>query len=119
MERIEQPKTAVPLEVQRVLDAMTDENWRQDGWFDRADGRACFMHRAVLVDGRDLPTMLPGGVHHSCQYDDLLNDNPVFVRLNKLCVSAYSRDVETLNDRSSSLSDFKSKIIALYATEGE
>lgn len=91
---------AVPEEVQRVLDAMTPRNWRRHwNW---GDGRACFMNRAALVHGFSSWVEQTGGQL------DFIDD------VGRRCLLQYRVSLPTLNDSASSLSDFKSKIIALY-----
>ena len=97
MERITQPTTAVPLDVMRVLDAMTEANWCQfnnlEGVFnDPENAPLCLMHRAHILK---LSAMMK---------NDLWNR----------CCETYRYTPAQLNDRAASLADLKAKIIALY-----
>ena len=83
---------AVPEDVQKVLDAMTEENWLQGGY--ENDGRMCFTQRAWSM---------AGGARKGNWTD-----------VQRRCLVRYGTSASIVNDEATSLSDFKSKIIALY-----
>lgn len=103
MEQITKPITAVPLVVQRVLDAITEDNWHALGG---GVTRLCLLNRADDMGFN--PWNLEGGDPVWLDLHARITARYGFVDVGEDCPAAQ------LNDTCETAAELKSKVAALY-----